>query len=181
MPRELSDAEFAHLMNRKQVADFVESIYNDPQLAPEAKRLIKKKYPTLSIPDFDLESKIDSRFADEDKKRADAEKAAREKEEDALYARQRKEVQDEYGFTEEAMKKLEDLMVERSIGNYKTAAEYMAAKEPKSSEASYDQTRWNFEKRPESAEIAKDPEAWGRNEIMKSLHADAQRAKGRRF
>ena len=180
MPRELTDKEWEYLQNRRQVADFVESIYNDPTLNKEAKALIKKKYPNLQIPDFDIESKVDQRFADEHKKREDAEKAAREKEEDAKYAKMRSDVQAQYGFTDEAMKKLEDLMVEKNIGNYEVAASYMASKEPKTSEATYDETRWHHEKRPEWAEISKDPEAWGRSEIMKALHNDQQRTKGGR-
>ena len=181
MPRELSDQEFAHLMNRKQVADFVESIYNDPQFTNEAKALIKKKYPNLQIADFDLETKIDKKFNDENKKREDRENAAKQKEEDALFAKKRKDVQAQYGFTDEAMKKLEDLMIERNIGDYDVAASYMASKEPKTSDAGYDDTRWHHEQQPGWQEIAKDPEAWGRNEIMKSLRADQERAKNSRY
>lgn len=181
MPREISDQEYAYLQNRRQVADFVESIYQDPTLNKEAKALIKKKYPNLQIQDFDLEQKFEKRLDDEQKKREQREQAERQKQEDALYAQQRKDTQDRYGFTDDAMKKLEDLMVEKNIGNYDVAAQYMASKETKTSDAGYDETRWHHERQPGWADIAKDPEAWGRDEIMKSLRADQERAKNQRY
>src|SRR5580698_1927558 len=59
MPRTISDEEYKYLQDKRMTADFVESIYNDPQLNKEAKRLIKRKYPNLAIPDFDLETKVE--------------------------------------------------------------------------------------------------------------------------
>ena len=63
MPREVSDEEYAYLQNRKSVADFSESLYNDPTLNKELKALIKKKYPQVAIPDYDLEQQFNQRFA----------------------------------------------------------------------------------------------------------------------
>ena len=60
MPKQLTDEEFARLSSRAQVADFVEGIYNDPQLNREAKALIKKKYPQITIPDYDLMTQVSS-------------------------------------------------------------------------------------------------------------------------
>jgi hypothetical protein len=177
MPRDVSDEEYAYLQNRRMVADFVESIYNDPKLNKEAKRLIKTKYPNLQIPDFDIEEKVDQRFAAEKKTRDDADKEARQKKEDDEFKAARAKTQKQYGFTDEAMTKLEKMMVDRNIGNYEDAAELMAAREPKTSEPSYDSQFWNHEKAPGFAEIAKDPEAWGRMEIIKALRNDEQRAK----
>jgi len=64
MPKEVSDEEYAYLMGRKQVADFIEPIYNDPVLSKDAKRLIKKKYPNVKIPDLEIEEMVEKRFAD---------------------------------------------------------------------------------------------------------------------
>jgi hypothetical protein len=65
MPRTISDEEYKYLQDKRMTADFVESIYNDPTLNKEAKRLIKRKYPNLAIPDFDLEQKVEQRFSAE--------------------------------------------------------------------------------------------------------------------
>jgi hypothetical protein len=167
--REIEDDEYNFLQSRKQVADFVESIYNDPALSRDAKALIKRKYPTLQIPDYDIEEKVDARFAKEKQERDDAESKKREKEENDRITNARKRTQDDYGFTDDAMKRLEAMMVERNIGDYEVAASYMAAKEPKTSEPTFDNQRWNHQKADGFAEIAKDPEEWGRNEIMKTL------------
>ena len=62
MPRQVSDEEYAFLQNKRMTADFVESIYNDPKLNKEAKRLIKSKYPNLPIPDYDMEQQMERRL-----------------------------------------------------------------------------------------------------------------------
>src|SRR5262245_48633709 len=110
MPREVSDEEYQFLQGRRKVADFVESIYNDPTLNQEAKRLIKRKYPKLQIPDLDIEDKITKRLDDEKKAREDAEAAVKRKEETDAWKERRADTQKTFGFTDEAMKKLEDLM-----------------------------------------------------------------------
>ena len=180
MPRQVSDEEYNYLQGRRQVADFVESIYNDPQLNREAKALIKRKYPNLQIPDYDLETKVDSRLnADRDERKAEEEKK-RKAEEDEHFRRLRRKTQDDYGFTDDAMERLEKLMVEKNIGDYEAAATYMASKEPRPAEATFDNTHWRHEKQDGFEEIAKDPEAWGRNQIMQAIRTDTERERGGR-
>jgi hypothetical protein len=182
MARTIEDQEYQFLQGRRQVADFVESIYNDPQLNKEAKALVKKKYPNLQIPDYDLESKIEGRFAAEKKQRDDAEKAAKQKKLDEEIATSRKRVQDEYGLSDEGMKKLEDLMLERNIGDYEAAAVYLASKTPKTSDPTLDSGYWNHGakfKEESFKEIAADPEGWARKEIMKAVAADERTARQR--
>lgn len=182
MPRQITDEEYNFLKARQQIADFVEPIYNDPQLSREAKALIKKKYPQLQIPDYDIESRVEERLAADRKEREDKEKAQREQSEQQKFTTLRKETQERYGFTDKAMEELEQMMVERNIGDYEVAATYKASKEPRPSEATgFDDGRWNHKDAPNFAEIAKDPEGWGRNEILKSLYADQERTKQQRF
>lgn len=183
MPRTIEDEEYNFLQGRKQVADFVESIYNDPHLNKEAKALVKRKYPNLQIPDYDLETKIEGRFAAEKKARDDAEAATKQQKLDKEIADQRKRVQDEYGLTDDGMKKLEDLMVARNIGDYEAAAIYLASKEPKTSEPDYNSGYWNHGQQFKTdgfKDIVADPEGWARKEIMKAVHADERAAKGQR-
>jgi len=181
MPREISDEEDRYLQGRRQVADFVESIYNDPALSKDAKRLIKRKYPNLAIPDYDIEEKVDQRFADEKKKRDDEDKAARKQKEEDGWKEQRGKVQKEYGFTDEAMTDLEKFMTEKNVGDYEVAATYKASKTPRASEpTSHHGEPWGHGNNETFREIAKDPEAWGRGEIMKALRADQERARQQR-
>jgi tRNA U34 5-methylaminomethyl-2-thiouridine-forming methyltransferase MnmC len=176
MPRQLTDEEFNFLQARRQVADFVESIYNDPQLNREAKALIKKKYPNLQIPDYDIESKLESRLNKEKEEREAERERQRRADEDAKFAKMRKQTQDKHGFTDDAMARLEQLMIDRNIGDYEAGAMLLASKEPKPMDAGGQHDGfWHVDKQKGFEEIAKDPEAWGRAEIMRAIHTDQER------
>ena len=179
MPRQVSDEEYSFLQNKRVTADFIESIYNDPALNKEAKRLIKKKYPALAIPDLDIEDRVQSQLDAERKRREDADKAARQKTDDELWQNQRKKVQTDYSFTDEGMSELETFMRDKGVGDYEVAAAYRAAKNPRASEPTYDQHFWHHDQSPDFKKIAADPEAWGRGEILGALHRDQERARGR--
>jgi hypothetical protein len=179
MPRTISDDEYSFLQNKKMTADFVESIYNDPQLNREAKKLIKRKYPNLAIPDYDIEQSVNARL-DADKQEREAAKAAeRQKADDAAWKTQRKKTQDAYGFTDQAMTDMEKWMQEKGVGDYDVAAEYRASKNPKTSDPTFDSQYWHHDKAPDFKEIAQDPEAWGRKEILSAINRDTERARGR--
>jgi hypothetical protein len=176
MAKSISDEEYEYLQSRKQTADFVESIYNDPALADEAKRLIKKKYPSLPIPDYDLKNEMRGTFAAERKARDDEQAARRKQRQNENWQKKRAATQKEYGFTDEGMKDLEKMMVERNIGDYDAAAAYKAARDPKPVDAQFN-THWEHHKKAGWDDIAKDPEAWGRKEIMGAIARDSQRIK----
>jgi len=175
MPRNITDEEYNFLQGRRQVADFVESIYNDPVLAKEAKALIKKKYPNLQIPDYDIEAKLEERLDAAEKKRKDEDDAKKRSEEDGRFAKLRSDTQKSYGFTDEAMNRLEQLMIERNIGDYEAAAMLMASKEPQTSDPTFDDTsRWNHEKQDNFKEVSADPEGWARKEILRAFQTQAR-------
>ena len=179
MARQVSDEEYAFLQNKRMTADFVESIYNDPALNKEAKRLIKRKYPNLAIPDFDMEEKLDQRIsaAEQAKQRADQEAAAK-RDRDA-WDTSRARVTKDYGFTEDGLKDLENWMQEHAVADHEVAASYRASKNPKTSEPTYDSQFWHHEKADNFKEISADPEAWARREILGAIHRDSERARGR--
>lgn len=179
MPRNISDEEYGFLQGKRQIADFVESIYNDPNLSREAKALIKKKYPQLQIPDYDIEERVERRLAEAEKQRTDQEAARAREADEAHWREQRGQIQKRYNFTDEAMTDLEKMMIDRNIGDYEVAASYKAQRDPKPSDATFDTFRWNHDKQPGFADIARDPEGWGRGEIMKALRADQERERGR--
>jgi hypothetical protein len=181
MPRTIPDEEYTFLQGRRQIADFVESIYQDPALTKEAKALIKKKYPNLAIPDYDLETKVEERFASERKEREDREEAERKAQEQERFQSVRKNTQSKYGFTDKAMEELEQFMVDHNVGDYEVAAGYKASKEPRPSDVTFNDGRWNHDKAPGFKEISADPEGWARGEILKSLYSDEERRKQQRF
>lgn len=177
MPRQVSDDEYAFLQNKRVTADFIESIYNDPQLNKEAKRLIKKKYPQLPIPDLDIEDKVQAQLDAERRRREDQERAAKQKADDEYWQNQRKKVQADYSFTDEGMTELENFMREKGVGDYEVAASYRAAKNPRATEPTYDSHFWHHAETPDFKKIASDPEAWGRGEILAAIHRDQERAR----
>jgi hypothetical protein len=182
MPRQISDEEYAHLMARKQVADFVEPIYNSPQLGPEARALIKKAYPNLQIEGYDLKQELKGEIEQVRQERIDAEKKRSDAEEAEKFKSLRGKVKDQYKFTDEGMKQLEDLMIERNIGDYEAGALLMASKNPKTAEPTPGSGRyWNHEKQDNFAEISKDPEKWGFNQLLQAAERDAARARAGEF
>ena len=181
MPRQIDDAEYNFLQSRRQVADFVESIYNDPQLTREAKALIKKKYPGLAIPDYDIETKVEQRFEEERQARETESEKKKREEEDERFRKLRKKTQDDYGFTDDAMGRLEKMMIERNIGDYEAGAALMAAKEPKAADATQGSQLWRHQDNDTFKEISKDPEKWAEREIMSAIRRDQDNERGRNF
>lgn len=182
MPRTISDEEYNHLVGRKQVADFVEPIYNSKELGSEARALIKKAYPNLQIEGFDLKQELKGETQELKSEIDKVRQEIRDREETEKFQSLRQKVRDDYKFTEEGMKKLEDLMIERNIGDYEAGALLLASKEPKASDSSGGPQRfWNYEKRDNFSEISKDPEKWGFNQLVQAAERDAQRAKNQGF
>lgn len=181
MPRTIDDQQWNYLLECKQIADIVRPVWDDPQLGREARKLVKAKHPDFQIPDYDLESRFDQKIEDVRRQHEEAETNRRNEQEQERFQNLRKKTQEQYGFTDQAMEDLEKLMVERNIGDYEVAATYLASKQPKTSDATFNDGRWNHDKAPGFAEIAKDPEGWGRSEILKSLYNIQEQEKGRRF
>ena len=183
MPVTLTDEQVAELRTRLGQADTNEKIaqaasrlWNSPERGDRAKALWKEEFPDSDLGGFDTEQRINARLDREAKERADAEKAAKDRAADERVATSRKKTQEDYGFTDDAMTRLEQMMVERNIGDYEVAASYMAAREPRPSDGSnaFDSQFWQHEKKDLFKEIAADPEEWGRNEILKTLRSQEQ-------
>lgn len=189
MPTTLTDEQVAKLKEQldagaraKNVADMVDAIYNDPSLGREARALIKKKFPDLPIPDYDVEVKVETRLEADKREREEAERKKREAEEDARYKSQRQKTQEEYGFTDEAMGRMEKLMTERNIGDYEVAATYFAAKEPKPMDDRGGESRyWNHTDKDSFKEISADPEEWARKQILQAARNDEQKLRTQKF
>lgn len=175
MPRQISDEEYAFLQNRRMTADFVESIYNDPQLNKEAKRLIKKKYPNLAIPDYDMEEKLDARTRAEDERRAREAQETKSKADREAWNKSRDTVKKEYGLTDEGLTDLEKWMQDHAVADHEVAASYRHSKNPPTSPI--DDQYWRHDKQDNFKEIASDPEGWARKEILGAIHRDTQRAR----
>ena len=186
MPITLSDEQVAQLrafqaeaQRNKEIADFTNGIWNDPTLSDEAKALAKKKYPDLAIPDFDLKRSVDARFTKEREDREKIERDKAEKEASDRFAAQRKSVQKEYGFTDDAMERMEKEMNERRVYDYEAMAPYFASKEPKPTENTSGHF-WNYSKQDKFKEIAADPEDYALNELTNAIRADDQRRRSMR-
>lgn len=182
MPREISEEQFNALMEDHQIASIARQMWDSPELGPEAKALFKRHAPKASIPEHDIRVEIRNEFAERDRKAAEEREAERLKREDDFWKEKRAKAQKDHNLTEEGIKDLEKLMYERNIGDYDVAATYVASKNPKPSDPygqpGFKDPYWNHGKSDLFKEIAKDPEEWGRKEIINALHADQQRNRG---
>ena len=181
MPRTISDQEDVYYRGKEQVANFAESIWGDPALNEDAQRLAKRKYPQLKIPELDIKDMVNARFEQEKAEREAADRAKREKDEHDTWQNNRKSIQGKYGITDEGMADLEKFMIEKNVGDYDVAASYRIQKEPKVSDGNLDSARWQHEKQAGWTDIAKDPEGWGRSELLKAIRADEERARGQGY
>jgi hypothetical protein len=166
----------AEAQRNKGIADMMNGIYGDPALGQEARALIKKKYPNLPIPDYDTKNEINARLDREKQERLDAEKAAKDKAADEKFREQRADTQKKFGFTDDAMGRLEKLMMERNIGDYEAAATFMASKEPQPSDdqTGFDRHFYRHDQDETFKQIADDPEGWARTELIKAVRSDAR-------
>lgn len=179
MPRQVSDEEYQYLQSRRMTADFVESIYNDPALNKEAKRLIKKKYPNLAIPDYDLEEKVEQRLSAADEAKRKEEQTAKQKRDQEAWNASRAAAKKTYSLTDEGMTDLEKWMEEHAVADHEVAASYRHSKNPPTTDAVDDQY-WRHDKADNFKEISADPEAWARREILGAIRKDDERARGMR-
>jgi hypothetical protein len=189
MPTTLTDEQVAELRQRltkantdSEIAAAAAGLWNDPEHGDAAKALWKKKYPDSKIDGYDTEQRVRAMLDERDKKAADERKAASDREQDDRLASQRKSTQEAYGFTDDAMTRLEQLMVDKGVGDYEVAAEYFASRNPRVSDgqdAGFDSQFWNHERQDTFKEIATDPEGWGRREILKTLREGERRQPGR--
>lgn len=176
---EISDEELAWFQAQARTAQFAENLYNHPKVSKQAKALIKEAYPDLEIPGYDAQQYVDRKFAERDEKAAEAAKREHDAEVERQWKEQRAATQKRYGFTDEAMAELEKLMVERKVADYDVAATYHAAKNPKTSQPTFSDQYWNYQKRDGWADIAKDPEGWARNEILGALRNEEAKQRDR--
>ena len=175
---DVPDELYNQLVGKAQIANFISPIWDDPQLGTEAKALVKKKYPQVQIADYDIRQEIDQRFNAERKSRDDEKRQRADAESRQNLDNTRKKIKQDYGFTDDGMKELEDFMVERNVGDYEVAAGYRAARNPKVSDANHHDGFWHHNKQDTFGEISKDPEGWARGEILKSLYNDEAKTKG---
>lgn len=176
MPREISDSDYAKWQEDSQIAQLSRELWDDPQLGPAAKELVKRKRPGVQIPDHDIRTEMRDGFNKIRKEQEEEKLAERQKKEDDFWKNEKSRVQKEFGFTDEGIKDLEKFMLEKNIGDYEVAATYHAAKNPKAAEPMGGKDPYyGFAKSDAFREIAKDPEEWGRGEIMKALNNESQR------
>jgi ATP-dependent exoDNAse (exonuclease V) beta subunit len=172
MPQTITDEEYNHLRTGRQIADLIEPIWNNPELSPDAKRLLKRQYPHIQIPEHDIREEFRAALAEQQKLHDDEKAAAQAQAQQLSWDSDRDETKKKYGFTDEAMKEVEKIMVDKNTANYDVAATYLVATKPKPTESQFDSGRWEHEKQSDFAAIAKDPEGWGRNELMKIVLED---------
>jgi len=187
MPVTLTDEQAAELRTRlsqaetnRQIAEAASKLWNDPERGNRAKALWKEQFPDSDLAEYDVEQRINQRLDREAQERRDAEKAAREREQDEQLARNRRETQERYKATDDAMTRLEKMMIEKNVGDYEVAAQHFFSREPQpSDDAGFDSQFWHHDRSDLFKEITADPEEWGRKEILKTIREGERRQPGR--
>lgn len=120
-------------MTNEERLDALQKIIDDPQTRDPFFRLVKKKFPNASIPEIDA---ADAIYAKIDSELATYKKQLEETRDELLTERASRVIQREreawkgapWYFDDEDIKAVEDLMINKQIGTFKTAAEYYRAK-----------------------------------------------------
>jgi len=161
---------------QKQFTDDIFARFND-----DARALVEKAHPNMDQGTYTSEKRLRAEIEKLRKERDDEKLSAKEQAERDKWAKEKDGVQKQYGFTDDGMKKLEELMVAENIGSYKAAAAYMATIDPKPTEATMGAHYWNHDKQDGFKEIAADPEKWGHEQLLRAAMQEQQRAKNRSF
>ena len=189
MPVTLTDEQVAELRTRlgisetnARIAEAAAGLWNDPDTSAEAKALWKRKYPDSDLGDaYNVEQRLNARLDRQEQDAQKREREAREKAIDEQIASKRRETQDRYRATDDAMKRLEDMMVEKNVGDYDVAAEHFFSRQPGTSngdDSAFDSQFWHHDRSDLFKEISADPEEWGRKEILKTIREGEQRNRG---
>lgn len=184
MPLTLTDEQVAALRTEREqwardkaVREAAEGLWNDPKMSDRAKALWKEKYPETPIQDYDLKQEIFGRL---DREKAEAEKARQERLEAESVERLRSQkdaVRKQYGFTDDAMDRMEKEMHERRVYDYEAMAPFFASKEPKPIESYQNTNRWNHDRTEEFKRISADPEEYAFGEIVNTLREQERRSR----
>jgi len=186
MPLTLSDDQVAYVRQQLQqglqdaeIRKAVEGIWNHKDHGDKAKALFKEAYPDAQIGDYDLKNALNRRMDDFEKKQADTEKAKKEAEAKEFYTTQRADVQKRYGFTDDAMGRMEKQMDERKVYDYEVMAQHFASREPKPIGDTNTGHFWHHDRAKEFKEISADPEGYAFNEIVKAIQSEDQNRRNR--
>lgn len=139
---EISDAELAELT---QARTLLKSLYDDSAVGFEFRKIVKKKYPSASIPELQAIEKTEELGTGLTKKVEEMSAGAMKKIDDFLAARAKEKEETDVdkfaerinslaktrGYTKEGTEKLLTLMKERGIQNPEDAAVIFEASQPK--------------------------------------------------
>ena len=189
MPVTLTDEQVAELRTRlgisetnARIAEAAAGLWNDPDTSAEAKALWKRKYPDSDLGDaYNVEQRLNARLDRQEQDAQKREREAREKAIDEQIASKRRDAQERHRATDDAMKRLEDWMVEKNVGDYDVAAEHFFTRQPGTSngdDSAFDSQFWHHDRSDLFKEISADPEEWGRKEILKTIREGEQRNRG---
>jgi hypothetical protein len=135
-------AEFPQAKNFEKVWT---EVLGDPALRPQAQRLVKAKFPHVSIPEIDtadaatkpllekieaMEKRLEEKAEADAKREAEREERDRERSAKSTISEARRKLK-AAGWDDEGIDKIEAVMQEHNIGNYDIAAEYVRSTLPK--------------------------------------------------
>lgn len=116
---------------RDELASLALKLSANPKTRKKFLTTIKEAAPNLSIPELDVPAGFEAALADRDKKFDDYRREQENKEMQRELLSKRDEVLNDFGFGKEDVEKIEKIMTERKVLNYKDAATlYNLEREP---------------------------------------------------
>jgi hypothetical protein len=143
----------------------LDSVLNDPETRKPALRLLKKKNPTLSIPEIDAEEAAAAAIEKERSERQALEAKIREAEARENVRAQREKVVAEGYCSLDEIPALEKFMLDNEIPNYEKAAKlFKQAKRAESAAAAAHVSGDNTLSMPNDKELYRNPTRWARQQ-----------------
>jgi hypothetical protein len=176
---EVDEGEYGLLQKLKVLHD---TLYSSADTGMELKQLIKKKFPSVSIPEIDVPAPHVARMSSLEKKLDTFIQKLSDDRDDQEFSRQLGEVRSEFSLTDDGMELVKRTMIDRKIADPWAAAAYVQHKTPTPAQPSgVGASKWNFlsaEKDGDAdmKELLDDPEGWLDKQIPIILNEERQAA-----
>lgn len=174
--------ETAALYN--QLRQLHDSLYSDPELGQDFKRMLKKKNPKLSIPELDTVEPVNKELGDLRKEIKELRDERSTEKLESRFGREMSEAATEFGLTTEGIEKLKKLIKETHekdgyVLSPRAAAAQLIHDTPKTiAPSGFTGNRWDLFSSDDKGEqddinsLIKDPDGWLDRQIPKILNEE---------
>ena len=143
---------------RDELAQMMLTLSNKKETRGDLLKLLKKDNPERVIPEIDAAAAVESKITDLDKKFAEFLAAQQAKEQSNDLNQQKEQARGQFNLTDDDMKKVEELMVNRKVLNYQDAAKLYSIEKTPEEVNDYGHTGYGPAELPNDAELLANPD-----------------------